>query len=292
MNSNRRTGISMTTLVTFASFAITLVAVIAPLRAIGNQDPRPASDAQPQTFEVASIKRNSSDDGSRSIGLQPGGRFVMTNSAVGMLIRSAYPDAVEYIGGPDWMRTEPYDVTALGRDGMSRADMPPMLRALLADRFNFAAHYEMREQATYDLVLARTTGPAPALKKIDIDCEGVRAARDRGDRSTAVTRLASGMVPCSDGMSYGDRIIFSGGGTSMARLAEMLRGPSERVVFDRTGLAGYYEFQLTFQLKPDPNDDTPALFPALQEQLGLRLESSRRAVPVLVIDRIDRPSEN
>jgi uncharacterized protein (TIGR03435 family) len=280
------------TIATAAVCAIVLLTAVAPLRAVPRPQVRSNPDGNRLTFEVASIKRNPADGGRRSVG-DSGGRFVMINYAIGMLIRSAYPDAVEYIGGPDWIGSEPYDVTAVAPGGTPRADIPPLLRALLADRFNFKAHYEMREQPTYDLVLARGDTQVPrGLKKVDVDCDARRAARDRGETLPAAARLSNGMLPCTDGGTYSDAVTIRAGGTSMARFAEILRSVAGRAVFDRTGLKDYYEFQVTFHPNPQPSTDTPSLFTALQEQLGLQLESSRRPVRVLVIDHIERPSEN
>jgi uncharacterized protein (TIGR03435 family) len=278
------------TIATAAVCAIVLLTAVAPLRAVSRPQVGSKPDGNRLTFEVASIKRNPADGGRRSVS-DSGGRFVMINYAIGMLIRSAYPDAVDYVGGPDWVGTEPYDVTAVASASTPSADIPALLRALLADRFSFKAHYEMREQPTYDLVLARGGAQLPAgLKRVDVDCDARRAARDRGETVPPLARLSNGMMPCTDGGRYSDAATIRAGGTSMTRFAEILGGQAGRPVFDRTGLRDYYEFEVTFHPNPQPNTDTPTLFTALQEQLGLKLESSRRPVRVLVIDHIERPA--
>jgi uncharacterized protein (TIGR03435 family) len=93
-------------------------------------------------------------------------------------------------------------------------------------------------------------------------------------------------------VAYAETAAIRSGGRTMTEFAQTLTGAAERVVIDRTGLEGFYEFDLTFSENPQANTDAPLLFTALQEQLGLKLESSRARVRVFVIDQIDRPSEN
>ena len=247
-----------------------------------------------RTFEVVSIRRSTNPDTDNSWGTRPGGRWVLVNASIMALVRAAYPtDSSEYAGGPDWLRNDRYDVTAVGPAGTTRADIEPMLRALLSDRFNFKGHYETPERSVYHLVLARADGKLPSgLRKIDVDCEARRDATVRGDKVPELPRLANGMPPCSIGMRYADALTISSGGQTMTQFAQTLGGTAGRVVLDRTGLQGYYEFQMTLSANPQADTDRPSLFTALQEQLGLKLESERSPVRIFVIDHIDRPSEN
>jgi uncharacterized protein (TIGR03435 family) len=242
-------------------------------------------------FEVVSIKRSAPNQTSGSISTQPGNQFVMVNMEVRALIGSAYPaDSPEYVNAPQWTIFEKYDITAKPPEGTSRADMQPMFRALLAERFNFKGHYETREQPMYALVLARTDGKlGPAMEKLGVDCAGRSAARLRGETLADLPPLANGMAPCS--MRAGPDGMVSGGMT-MERLARSIQGGTGRILVDRTGLTGDYAFTLNYTSNPRPDSDTPSLFTALQEQLGLKLESIRGPVTVLVIDHIDRPTEN
>ena len=266
--------------------ATVLIVAVSTVAAAGQQAER--------TFEVVSIKRSAADARGASVGVQPGGRFVMVNASILALIGSAYPtDTSEHLGVPDWLNTERYDVTAVAPPGTTRDDIEPMLRGLLAERFKFKAHYETTERPTYDLVLARADGQLPAgLRKVDVDCEARRAASVRGEKVPELPRLANGLMPCSMNMNGADFMTIRSGGMTLANLARSIQGLVGRVIVDKTGLSGVYEFALSFTSNPQPNSDQPSVFTALQEQLGLKLESSRGPVRVLAIDHIERPTEN
>jgi uncharacterized protein (TIGR03435 family) len=244
-----------------------------------------------RAFEVVSIKRNTSNPPGASIGIRPGGQFVMVNMEIRALIGSAYPtDTSEYIGAPDWVLTERYDITAKAPENTASEDMQPMFQALLAERFEFKGHYETREQPIYELVLARADGRlGPELKKLEVDCAARRAARLRGDAPPELPARPNGVQPC--GMRAGGGQIVSGG-MPMANFVRSIQGGTGRVIVDKTGLTGDYEFTLTYTSNPGPDSDRPSIFTALQEQLGLKLESARGPVRVFVIDHIERPTED
>ena len=248
----------------------------------------------PRAFEVVSIRRSTNPDTDWSSGARPGGRWVLINGGILRIIRLAYPaESSEYVGGPEWLRSERYDVTAVGPPGTTRADLEPMLRTLLTERFNFKGHYETPDRPVYDLVLARGDGKLPpGLRRIDIDCEARRDASVRGEKPPETPRPANGAAPCSIQMSYADGARIRSGGQTMAEFGQVLSGLAGRVVRERTGLAGYYEFDMRFTTNPQTDGNDPALFTALQEQLGLKLESARGPVRVFVIDQIERPTEN
>ena len=243
------------------------------------------------TFEVVSIKRNTENPPRASIGIRPGGQFVMVNMEIRALISSAYPtDTSEYIGAPDWVLTERYDVTAKAPEGTAREDMQPMFQALLAERFKFKGHYETREEPIFALVLAREDGRlGPEIQKIDVDCATRTAAARRGEPVQPLSTLPNGVLPCS--MKAGGGQIVSGGMT-MAGLGRSIQGGTGRVIVDRTGLDGNYAFTLTYTSNPQPDSDRPSIFTALQEQLGLKLESARGPVRVFVIEHIERPTKD
>lgn len=251
----------------------------------------PVTAQQRQAFDVVSIRRSTAGPVGGSIGVQPGGRFVMVNMEVRALIGSAYPtDTSEFVNAPSWIHTDKYDITATAPDGTTRADMEPMFRTLLAERFNFKGHYETREQLVYELVRARADGALPpALKKIDVDCDARRAAGIRGEKLPELPPLENGRPPCS--MSAGGNQLISNGMT-MAGFGRSIQGGTGRVIVDRTGLDGYYAFTLNYTSSPRPDSDLPSIFTALEEQVGLKLQSGRGPVRVLVIDAIDRPTDN
>ena len=163
-----------------------------------------------------------------------------------------------------------------------------MLRKLLEERFRVAVRPESREMQVYVLVLARRDGrPGPQLRRSQVDCTSTSPAppsASSGAQPQCVSRNGPGFTAAV--------------GRPISAFLFFLTGQVQRAVVDRTGLTGTWDIDLTFS--PDgfaapaatPQDSGPSLFTALQEQLGLRLEPSTGPVQVLVIDRIERPTEN
>jgi uncharacterized protein (TIGR03435 family) len=189
-----------------------------------------------------------------------------------------------------------------------------MLRALLADRFKLATHSDTRDLPIYALVLARADGKfGPQLQKAIVECNagpraGGNAVRGPGPNGPAQgppPGSPQGGPPQADGrVSCGIRVgpgSMSVGGSPMSQFASSLAMWVGRVVVDKTGLSGAYDFNLTWtpdqmpQRPPgapdapaiDPNG--PSIFTAVQEQLGLKLDSQRGPVSVLVIDHAEHP---
>jgi uncharacterized protein (TIGR03435 family) len=263
-----------------------------------------------QAFEVASVKPNKSGDGRISIQMQPGGRFTATNLPLRELIRMAYGvQNSQLVGGPDWIGSERFDIVA-----KAESDPPPsppggppgpmlmMVRNLLVERFKLAVHSETRDLPIYALVMARADGRlGPQLRASQVDCAALMsAARGRGGPPPAPPKPGE-RPPCGTFIGIGR---IAAGGVSMTQLATNLSQRVNRVVLDRTGLTGPYEFELEFtpdqlpqgppppgapSLPPiDPNG--PSIFTALQEQLGLKLDAQRGPVEVLVIDGVAQPT--
>lgn len=263
-------------------------------------------------FEVVSIKRNTSNAlGSNGSSERPDGSFTLLNVPMMTLIgRAQFPSIapVDMVGLPEWAQRERYDVSA--RSPLSRPATPEeraaMIRAMLADRIRLQTHVEKRQLPVYDLVLARTDGRLGAgIKPSAVDCVAKAAA----DRAAADAALAAGTPPprsipdfnapvpaCSgvrvDGGMEGD--------VTMEALARLLRPTAGRTVVDKTGLKGSYRIRIQFDRAlsnagPDiapASDALPSLFSALPAQLGLKLESSKGEQTVLVIDRLERPTDN
>ena len=188
------------------------------------------------------------------------------------------------VGGPAWLRTERFEVQAVLPDaapptsveaflnGQAPA-LEAMLRAMLADRFKLVLHREMRDAPVYALVTARGGARVTAAKADEPTFYRLNRQRD------ANGQMVDHLVVSKANMTY---------------VGIMLGIVTRRPVVDRTGMTGEYSFDLAFAPQDAPAGDTsaPSLFTALQEQLGLRLEDSRAPVETLVIDRIERPSEN
>ena len=241
----------------------------------------------------------------------------MTRVSVSILISRAYPPhpPADMVGLSEWARTEFYDVSATSP--LSKAtpdDRIAMLRQMLADRFKLSVHFEKREQSVFDLAVARSDGKLGRnLKPVDADCDAKLAA----DRVAAEAALQAGAPaprpqfpdlnapppPCTlrsvGGRDPGEGVRLEGE-TSMANLASFLRGPTGRVVVDKTGLKGSYSVFMRFDRMfpitgPDvvaPAGGPASIFTAIREDLGLKLESSRAERDTLVIDRLERPTEN
>jgi len=244
---------------------------------------------QEPRFDVAVLKRNGSGSTSMSIGDRSDG-MVMENGTLRNLIFNAYrPQSNELIGAPGWL-ADRYDLIAKAMGPATAEQRAAMLRALLAERLNLRAHYEMRDQPVYELVFARRDRSlGPQIVRTDRDCAAASAARDAGRPAPPLSPASNGAPPCGVRASRGE---FLAGGITMEGLARNLASRAGRVIFDRTGLEGYYQVTLTFA--PDvagDASDAPTLFTAVQEQLGLKLEPSRAPLQTLIIDHVERPTE-
>lgn len=240
------------------------------------QSPNPKA-----AFEVASIKRNTSPGVKTSLAVAPGGRLTVVGAPVFWLIGGAYGDAngglrpEQVVGAPDWLWSERYDINAVAPAADAVGESPtfirmrPYLQSLLEDRFHLRTHRETRDLPIYALVRAGKDGaPGPGLSRSPIDC--VKDPAKCGFMGGPVGRIRAEALT-SD------------------LLMQLLGSATGRVVVDRTGLQG--PFAVNLEWSPDQSSpDKPSIFTAVQEQLGLKLESTRGPVGVLVIDRVERPT--
>jgi uncharacterized protein (TIGR03435 family) len=257
-------------------------------------------------FDVVSIKRNTSGIGPGTTAppiFRPDGSLMLKNVPVNTLIARAYP-GMDIVTLPDWARTERYDIATTSTLTTATAeDRIAMLRAMLADRFQLKVHIEPREQQVFDLVLARKDGKlGPGLTPSDVNCDSPPApSTERPDLSAppppCTVRMVGAMLRADKQGRLGD---LMEGNTSMDRLADALRISAGRVVVNKTGLSGSYRIAMNYDMmgarRPpsvDPSSDAgPSVFTAVQEQLGLKLESSKAQRDALVIDRLERPTPN
>jgi uncharacterized protein (TIGR03435 family) len=262
-----------------------------------------AQDTPPRVeFDIVSIKRNTSTTFSGGARTLPDGTSVLVNQPIRSIILGASPvQTNEIVGLPDWATTERYDITLKPPLGTKPAERRQMMQAMFADRMKLVAHMEQRERDTYSMVLTRADGQlGPELKKSSLDC---------GPRPPGTPPPPPPSAPLSEkefatrcGMMMGRGVLVSGG-MLINGLAQSLYGLVGGDVTNDTGLEGFYALTLKFSPQrnaaaPDavsPNalpDDAPDIFTALQEQLGLKLVHGKKMLPVLVIDHIERPSEN
>jgi uncharacterized protein (TIGR03435 family) len=235
-----------------------------------------SKDIEDPKFEVASVKPNKSDDRSVDGGIQPGGRFVARNFALTGIIRMAYSKSGllqpwQIVGAPSWTDFERFDITAVSdrelKEPAMRGQFEPvqlMLQSLLVDRFNLRAHFEERQTQVYALVRDGGINKLTPIKPCGADnpC-GLRSKRPGG---------------------------FSARG-SLEFLTSFLGETTGRSVTDDTGLSGDFDISLNWSRDPDAINGT-SIFTALSDQLGLRLETRKGVVSMLVIDSVDRPTSD
>jgi uncharacterized protein (TIGR03435 family) len=276
-----------------------LVAVVA-LGSVGMA----AQDAVQPKFEVASIKENKSgNDGGQTSGVNVG-HYTATNIPLYFLVLTSYQLLDHQLAGmPEWTRSTAYDISA-GYPPELRPDQSQlrgMVRALLEDRFHLVAHHEMRQLDAYALTLARKDRKlGPQMSASNTDCARWLAEGRPQIGAGGVSAIAPGGKRPECLILASRRGTLTAGSKSMLELAVTLQSFVGRPVIDRTGLAGV--FNMDMQWTPSPADASAptgagaatdvgaSLFTALQEQLGLKLESTKASFDVLVIDRIERPT--
>jgi uncharacterized protein (TIGR03435 family) len=182
-------------------------------------------------------------------------------------------------GGPSWLVSfaDAYEIEGKADGPVSVNQCRLMVQSLLADRFKLRVHHEMRESAAYELTIAKDARKTLSkLHEVGKDDRGGGGLGVRIDE--AVQQSPSEREPAE--------------GWPMSRLAAIISDLPEvsRPVIDKTGLTGIYSFTLDFSR--GEGDDRPSIFTALPTQLGLRLKPGKTSVEFLVIDHIERPSQN
>jgi uncharacterized protein (TIGR03435 family) len=247
--------------------------------------------AQPEpSFDVVSIKRNVSGDLNLAINTPSSTAFNTTNLPLLGVIRRAYQ--VKHVANaPDWIENERYDIAAKAPGKPTTDEVNAMLRTMLKERLRLNGHVERREIPVYALVVVRPNHRG--LKPFTGDCAAILAERDAAMRAGQPS-VPAGNMPAPCGYTWTSAI--QSGGITLSGLAGLIDYVAGRVVVDRTNLPGRYEFTLRFTPAGAPGaraaDAAPDLFTALQEQLGLKLEATKAPVDTLVIDHVERPSEN
>jgi uncharacterized protein (TIGR03435 family) len=267
--------------------------VLGGLTLAGSLAPRWIAFAQqqsPEQFEVASVKSNNSGSNNFSIRILPGSRLLASNASLGSLITEAWQVRdFQVSGGPTWLYSGRFDIDARGQGSLSPDQILQRLQTLLEERFQLKVHRETRELPVYALLIAKY-GPKLELSR-GSDCFDPHAGIPP---PTPASRPCGGFRNASNQMS--------GAKVPMSHFAANLSKFLGRTVVDKTGLDGAYDIDL--QWTPDEtqaflptgpasaDSSGPSFFSAVQEQLGLRLESQKGAVEVLVIDRAEKPDAN
>ena len=232
----------------------------------------------PVRFDAASIKPNVSRDGSFGVH-STNGQIRATNVPLMRLVTDAYQLQVfQIVGAPAWVTRDRFDVAARA-SGIETDQYRPMLRQLLAERFQLAAHTETRELPIFALVLVREGRLGPKLAVSKVDC---------------ATAERTGQFCGTDVNTGANNRAMRAASLRISDLAARLSQYVGQTVVDKTGLAGEYDLELAWTSDvtrpPLPGDSGPSIFTALQEQLGLKLDSEKGPVEVLVIDRVEQPT--
>jgi uncharacterized protein (TIGR03435 family) len=257
-----------------------------------------SADAKPLAYDVVSVKPNKSGDNMRRIMNMPD-RFSMTNLGLKQLIQNAYglkmPEMIS--GLPGWADSAAFDIEAkMDAETIAALKAMPkeqadeqrrqMLQAMLADRFKLKVHRETKELPIYSLVIAKG-----GFKLKEADPNNTYANGIKGPDGVAHAGFMR--------MGRGE---LTGQGFEMPGLANLLSMQVRRLVVDNTGLKGKYDIKL--QWTPDemegghggeaatPTSTGPSIYTALQEQLGLKLDSTKGPVDTVVVDHVEMPSDN
>jgi uncharacterized protein (TIGR03435 family) len=229
------------------------------------------AQAQSPKFEVASVKVNHTEGQQEHYPRLANGKLTSENTTLRTLLQVAYGLTKIQITGPAWFDSDHFDLAATSPQGVPDTELMPMLQALLKDRFSFAAHNEKKEMPVYNLVVLKE-GPKFAL----FDAAHIPPTPARNGASSMII-----------------------GPMTMTGLAGQLTNTTGRLVLNKTALEGLYFCAVTFTpLTTQANDLATGsgaldIFAAIQLQLGLKMESAKEPVDILVVDRAERvPTEN
>lgn len=263
--------------------------------------PATVTDIKVPEFDVVSVKQDKSGTGMMRLMFKPDG-YSATNVSAKLLIQTAYGIREDLISGaPGWADTARFDFEAkvAGVDvdylkKLSPEQRRSMLQPALADRFKLKVHNETKQLPVFELVLAKSGSKLKEATPGDTYANGIKGVDGKGRVGTM--RMRPGEV--------------AGQGVSIASLVNLLATQLHQTVIDKTGLTGTYDLNLTWtpdqdsgpmfkggetstqRTEPAPDSAGPSIFTALQEQLGLKLQSTKGPVETIVVDHIEMPSEN
>lgn len=267
----------------------TIVCLIASLNveAIAQTNIRPE-------FDAASIKPSAPDARGTVIAMPPGGRVEIGNMTLKEMIEDAYRiQAFQISGGPSWLDSDHFDISAKAGVDLKRDDVLLMLQSLLADRFRLVFRREVRTLPVYELVLARKDGKlGPRL---------IEAKEGGCTKPDPINPFAvDPMRLCGNFMSGpGELTLVS---APIATAAPLLSRVLGRPVLDKTGLTKNFDIDvewnpenLAIRLPPNvrPGDSTrPSIFTVFRDQLGLAFKAQKGPVEIFIIERVEKPSAN
>ncbi|HET9830347.1 MAG TPA: M56 family metallopeptidase [Vicinamibacterales bacterium] len=269
-------------------------ALVAGLVGVGLLDAEAQSSTPRPQFDVVSIKRTPEITGPGiDFAAMPGGRLSVRNNPVLNLIGNAYHfPGYRILGAPDWLTADRYDMEAKADGAPSRSEMMLMVQTLLEDRFKLRVHRETREGQVYVLSVAKGGLKLPPSK--DGGCV---------DRSPGTVLPATERRPnCGNNWlrQRGVNLAWTATRIDMEGVAGALAIVMRRPVLDKTGASGFFDINVELPpLQPEvgvsdlsPIDTGVSVITILREQFGLSVDSGKGPVEYLVIDSVERPSEN
>lgn len=233
--------------------------------------------AQSPAFEAASVKASSGEQ--VRMRREPG-RLAITNFSLRAMVRYAYDvQQIQISGGPAWVDSDRWDIVATAGREISEDERRRMLQTLLNERFKMTIRRESKELPVYALVVAKggsklTPSGVAEPERVEMNVSGAGLHQMRGQS------------------------------VSLSTIAKVLTVPAGRIVIDRTGIDGSFDYKLEWVpdpanmpmingVKPDGSKlDGASIFTAVQEQLGLKLEATKGPVETLVIERAEKATEN
>jgi uncharacterized protein (TIGR03435 family) len=279
------------------------------------QAAQPAATSLP-SFEVASIKANHSGTNFIRTGGPDVSRFQASNISAKMLVTFAYDMRdFQVSGGPAWINSDKFDINAKVEDSLAQQmqklprlqqqdQMRLLVRSLLADRFGLEVSHETKDLPIYALVIAKGGSKLKESAPPDAQDNPTPSPAAPGPGGAPPTPPRGGFRMS---MGRGGEAVLTSSGASIASLLSLLSQQVGRQIVDQTGLKGEYDISLQWTsdmglgggvlpVTPDASGANDAggtsIFTALQDQLGLRLESAKGPVDTIVIDHIEEPSEN
>lgn len=226
-----------------------------------------------RTFDAVSIREADPGTANGGMRLLPNGDIQVQNMRARNLIAIAHEiDAYRVMNAPEWTNQVSYDVVAKANAATKRPEIFAMMRTMLADRFRLTTRRETRSVEGFALVRASQT-LGPGLKASAVNCE----------ETPRETQCAGGGTTPNTMQSHG---------LPIANIVMLASGIVGAPIVDRTGLTGAFDIDLRWSTDAAPAADAPVLPTALQEQLGLKLQRERVPTEVLVIEHVERASEN
>lgn len=257
------------------------------------------ADAKVPVFDVVSVKPDKSVSGMIRVMTKPDG-YSATNISLKMLLQAAYGIREDLISGaPSWVDAARYDIDAkvAGPDVDTLKKLSPeqrraMLQPMLAERFKLVVHTETKQLPVYELVIAKGGSKLKEAAPGDTYPNGIKGPD--GVARGGMMRVGLGQLAAQ--------------GVPISSMVNMLSQQLHKTVIDKTGLTGKYDLELNWtpdqasepmfkgadssQHDPAPDSSAPSIFTAIQEQLGLKLQSAKGSVETLVVDHVEMPSEN